>query len=427
MDKIIITGGQKLEGEIPISGSKNAALPILAATLLGKGDSHLTHVPDLKDVTTILKLLRRLGVTVQEDGNGLTLNTRTLTSHDAPYELVKTMRAAILVLGPLLARLGEAEVSLPGGCAIGARPINLHLMGLEKMGCEIEIRNGYVHARLREGPAKNSKRLHGARIYMDTPTVTGTENLMMAATLAEGTTILENAAREPEVVDLAHFLCSMGARINGAGTDIITIEGVQELKPRDYRIMPDRIEAGTYMVAGAITGGDIYIKHCIPKHLEAVIFKLKEAGVQIMEDVDGLRVKGLDRPKPVDVKTLPYPGFPTDMQAQMMALMSMGTGRCVITETIFEGRFTHVGELRRMGADIKIQGSSAIIQGVPRLLGAPVMASDLRASACLILAGLAAEGETQVLRVYHLDRGYERIEAKLQKVGAKIIRSKGEL
>ncbi len=427
MDKIIIIGGQRLEGEIPISGSKNAALPILVATLLGKGDHHLTNVPDLKDVTTILKLLRRLGVTVQEDGDGLTLNASTLTSHDAPYELVKTMRASILVLGPLLARLGEAKVSLPGGCAIGARPINLHLMGLEKMGCEIEIQNGYVHARLRGNPAKNNKRLQGARIYLDNPTVTGTENLIMAATLANGTTILENAAKEPEVVDLANFLCCRGARIIGAGTDIITIEGVENLKPMDYRIMPDRIEAGTYMIAGAITGGDLYIKHCIPRHLEAVIFKLKEAGIQIIEEGDGFRVKGLGRPGPVDVKTLPYPGFPTDMQAQMMAMMSLGTGRCVITETIFEGRFTHVGELRRMGADIKIQGSSAIIQGVARLLGAPVMASDLRASACLILAGLAAEGETQVLRVYHLDRGYEQIEAKLQKVGAKIMRSQGEL
>jgi UDP-N-acetylglucosamine 1-carboxyvinyltransferase len=427
MDKIVISGGQRLEGDIPISGSKNAALPILAATLLGKGEHRLTNVPDLKDVTTILKLLRRLGVTVQEDGSGLTLNANTLTSHDAPYELVKTMRASILVLGPLLARLGEAKVSLPGGCAIGARPINLHLMGLEKMGCEIEIQNGYVHARLRGGAVKNNKRLQGARIYLDTPTVTGTENLMMAATLANGTTILENAAREPEVVDLANFLCSRGARISGAGTDIVTVEGVEDLKPTDYHIMPDRIEAGTYVIAGAITDGDVHIKHCVPRHLEAVIFKLKEAGVQIIEESDTLRVKGLGRPLPVDVKTLPYPGFPTDMQAQMMALMSMGAGRCVITETIFEGRFTHVGELRRMGADIKIQGSSAIIQGVARLQGAPVMASDLRASACLILAGLAAEGETQVLRVYHLDRGYERIEAKLQKVGAKIMRSKDEL
>jgi UDP-N-acetylglucosamine 1-carboxyvinyltransferase len=426
MDKIIITGGQKLMGEIPISGSKNAALPILAATLLGKGDHHLTNVPELKDVTTIIKLLRRLGVMVETSGNELVVNATSLTSHDAPYEMVKTMRASILVLGPLLARLGEAKVSLPGGCAIGARPINLHLMGFEKMGSEIEIHNGYVHARLAEGVAKNAKRLQGARIHFENPTVTGTENLMMAATLAKGTTVLENAAREPEVVDLANFLCRKGARISGAGTDVITIEGVEELQPVDYSIMPDRIEAGTYLIAGAITGGDLYVSNCVPRHLNAVIFKLKESGIHIVEEEGGLRVKGLNRPKPVDVSTLPYPGFPTDMQAQMMALMSISSGKCVITETIFESRFTHAGELRRMGADIKIQGPSAMIQGVPRLQGAPVMASDLRASACLILAGLAAEGETQVQRVYHLDRGYERIEAKLQKVGGKLVRVKGE-
>lgn len=431
MDKIVITGGQRLEGEIPISGSKNAALPILAATLLGKGDHHLTNVPNLKDVETIIKLLRQLGVRAQRESDGWTVNASQLIDYNAPYELVKTMRASILVLGPLVARLGEAQVpearvSLPGGCAIGARPINLHLMGLERMGCEIEIRHGYVHARLRGGSGNSpTKRLRGARIYLDIPTVTGTENLMMAATLAEGITILENAAREPEVVDLANFLCRKGARIEGAGTDMITIEGVPELKPADYQVMPDRIEAGTYLIAGAITQGDLYISRCIPRHLDAVAFKLRESGVQVVEDGNGLRVKSPERPRPVDVKTLPYPGFPTDMQAQIMALMSLSTGKCVITETIFEGRFTHVGELRRMGADIKIQGSSAIIQGVDRLQGAPVMASDLRASACLILAGLAADGETQVHRVYHLDRGYEQIEAKLQKVGAKITRVKG--
>lgn len=426
MDKIIITGGQRLEGEVTISGSKNAALPILAATLLGKGEHHLTNIPDLKDVTTIVRLLRRLGVKIRPEAGGLTVDASVLTAHEAPYELVKTMRASILVLGPLLTRLGEVRVSLPGGCAIGARPINLHLMGLEKMGAEVDIHHGYVHARLRGTPADPGERLRGARIYLDTPTVTGTENLMMAATLAKGTTILENAAREPEVIDLANFLCRRGARITRAGTDVITIEGVQELQPADYGIMPDRIEAGTYIVAGAITRGDLYVRQCIPKHLDAIVFKLREAGINLLEDGGGLRVKGLDRPRSVDVKTLPYPGFPTDMQAQMMALMSISTGRCAITETIFEGRFTHVGELRRMGADIKIQGSSAIIQGVASLQGAPVMASDLRASACLILAGLAAEGETQVHRVYHLDRGYERIENKLQKVGAKILRVTGE-
>jgi UDP-N-acetylglucosamine 1-carboxyvinyltransferase len=422
MDKIILTGGQRLEGEIPVSGAKNAALPILAASLLGKGDIHLTNIPDLRDVVTIIKLLRRLGVKIRSEAGGLTVTPDSITAYDAPYELVKTMRASILVLGPLLARLGEARVSLPGGCAIGARPINLHLMGLKMMGAEVDIEHGYIHARLRGGSGKRPKRLKGARICLDVRTVTGTENLMMAATLAEGTTILENAAREPEVKDLADFLCQRGARIGGAGTDIITIEGTQELNPTEYNIMPDRIEAGTYAVAGAITRGDVYVKNCVPRHLDAVLSKLKEAGVQVQEYQDGLRIKGPDRIAPVDIETLPYPGFPTDMQAQMMALMSISSGRSVITETIFEGRLTHVGELRRMRADIKIRGSSAVIRGIAKLEGAPVMASDLRASACLVLAGLAAEGETEVNRVYHLDRGYERIETKLQKVGAKIMR-----
>lgn len=427
MDQITIVGGQRLAGEIPISGAKNSALPILASTLLGGGDHLLTNVPGLMDVKTIIKLLKKLGAGIEPQGEGLTVNADTLSAHEAPYDLVKTMRASILVLGPLLARLGEARVSLPGGCSIGARPINLHLMGLEKMGGEIEIEHGYVHARIRGERSKRPSRLRGARIYLDTPTVTGTENLMMAATLAQGTTVIENAAREPEVVDLAQFLRRRGARIHGEGTDIVTIEGVDKLHGTQYRVMPDRIEAGTYMIAGAITGGDVYIRDCIPQHLEPVIFKLREAGVALSEDATGIRIKGMDRPNSVDVTTLPYPGFPTDMQAQMMAFMSKSTGRCLITETIFEGRFTHVGELRRMGADIKLQGSSAIIQGVPELQAAPVMASDLRASACLILAGLAAEGETRILRVYHLDRGYERIEAKLQNVGAKITRAPGTL
>ena len=340
-----------------------------------------------------------------------------LARHEAPYELVKTMRASVLVLGPLAARFGEARVSLPGGCAIGARPINLHLMGLEKMGAEIQIEHGYVTVKAR--------RLKGARIYLDLASVTGTENLMMAAALADGATVIENAAREPEVVDLAHFLIRCGAKIRGAGTDVITIDGVQSLDDScTYQVMADRIEAGTYLTAAAITGGNIFVRGCNPRHLEAVLQKLREAGVQIHEETDGARAAVKGRIGAVDIKTLPYPGFPTDMQAQMMALMAVSDGLSVINETVFENRFTHVAELRRMGADINVQGNNAIIKGTRRLSGAPVMASDLRASACLVLAGLAAEGETEISRVYHLDRGYERIEQKFSNLGGEITRIK---
>lgn len=360
------------------------------------------------------KLLIHLGARVEIERDRIEVDTTNLNNPDAPYDLVKTMRASVLVLGPLVARNGEATVSLPGGCAIGARPINLHLLGLEKMGAKVEIEHGYVRVK--------AKRLRGARIYLDFPTVTGTENLMMAAVLADGTTIIENAACEPEVTDLAESLKSMGARIKGEGKDVIIIEGVESLKPINYSIIPDRIEAGTYMVAAAITDGDIIIKDCITWHLDALINKMKESGVEINEVTGGLRVKGLKRPKAVDIKTMPYPGFPTDMQAQMMALMSIADGMSVITETIFENRFMHVAELKRMGADIRVEGNTAIIKGVPYLSGAPLMATDLRASASLILAGLAARGNTILSRVYHLDRGYERMEEKLSALGAKIKR-----
>ena len=419
-DKIVLNGGQRLEGEIPISGSKNSALPILAATLLGQGDQHLTNVPALGDVETMVRLLRHLGVRLTYEAGGLTVNASTLTGHDAPEEMVKTMRASVLVLGPLLSRLGEARVPLPGGCAIGARPIQLHLMGLEQMGCEILIKCSMIHIRSRQ------HRLQGARIRLDHPTVTGTENLMMAATLAEGTTVIHQAAREPEVVDLARFLKARGGRIHGEGTDVLTIEGVSSLRPAAYNIMPDRIEAGTYAIAGAITQGDLMISPCNPEQLDPVVGKLRSAGLDIREEDHGIRVRARRRVESVDIRTLPYPEFPTDMQAQMMALMSLGTGCSTMTETIFENRFNHVPELHRMGADIVVNGPAAVVRGVRRLRGAPVMAADLRGSACLVLAGLAAEGKTTVHRIDHLDRGYESIELKLQKVGAHIERIRGE-
>ncbi|MDH4101352.1 MAG: UDP-N-acetylglucosamine 1-carboxyvinyltransferase [Nitrospirota bacterium] len=414
MQKIIITGGPRLIGEVEVSGAKNAALPILAATLLAPGPCRIDNVPDLMDVKTLCKLLEFMGMKTRRDGRAITMDAATILNKEAPYELVKTMRASVLVLCPLVARFGEAKVSLPGGCAIGARPINLHLMGLEKMGAKVQIEHGYVYV--------TADRLKGARIYFDIKTVTGTENLMMAGALAEGTTVLENAACEPEVVDLADFLNKMGANIKGAGTDTITIEGVSELTPSDYSVMPDRIEAATFIAAAAITRGDVLIKNCIPAHLDAVISKLQEVGVDINKEADGLRVKVMNKLKSVDVKTMPYPGFPTDMQAQMMALMCTTQGLSVITETIFENRFTHVMELQRMGADIRIEGNSAMVTGIGRLSGAPVMATDLRASASLILAGLAAKDETEISRIYHLDRGYERIEDKLSRLGAKIKR-----
>jgi UDP-N-acetylglucosamine 1-carboxyvinyltransferase len=416
MDKIVIEGGKRLKGEVRISGAKNAALPILASTILAPGTSKISNTPDLIDIKTMGKILTNLGAKVELGEDRVEIDTTHINNPEAPYDLVKTMRASVLVLCPLISRMGEARVSLPGGCAIGARPINLHLMGLEKMGAKVDIEHGYVKVK--------AKRLKGARIYLDIPTVTGTENLMMAAVLADGTTVIENAACEPEVSDLAEALKKMGARIEGAGTDVITIEGVDKLNPVEYSVIPDRIEAGTFMVAGAITDGDIRLKGCMPGHLDAVIAKIKEAGVEITEEDEGLRVKGVKRPKAVDIKTMPYPGFPTDMQAQMMTLMTIADGMSVITETIFENRFMHVAELKRMGADIKIEGNTAIVHGVQNISGAPLMATDLRASASLIIAGLVAKGETTLSRVYHIDRGYEKIEKKLSALGARITREK---
>ena len=415
MECMIIQGSRRLAGEVRISGAKNAALPILAATLLGKGTCTLTNMPAVRDVVTMSKVLTHLGASVEAEGDRYTVSLDAITSREAPYDLVKTMRASVMVLGPLVARWGEAVVALPGGCAIGARPINLHLAALEKMGAEIRIEHGNVHARVHG-------RLRGARIYFDLQTVTGTENVMMAACLAEGTTVLENAAREPEISDLANFLSKRGARISGAGTDVITIEGVPELRGADHEIVPDRIETGTYLVAGAITGGEVRVARCRPDHCEALLAKLREAGAELKVEKEAIQVRAGEKLRAVDVKTIPYPGFPTDMQAQMMALMAISSGSSVITETVFESRFIHVLELQRMGADIRIEGNHAIVTGVERLGGAPVMASDLRASACLILAGLAAEGETRVSRVYHLDRGYERLDTKLTGLGAQIRR-----
>ena len=417
MESMVIQGEQRLEGSVRIGGAKNAALPILAATLLGKGSCTLTNVPQVADVFTMSKLLRHLGATVETNGDRFTVSVDEISSHRAPYKLVKTMRASVLVLGPLIARCGEAVVSLPGGCAIGARPINLHLMALERMGAEITIEHGNVHARVQG-------RLRGARIYFDVTTVTGTENIMMAACLAEGTTVIENAAREPEIADVAQFLIRRGARIDGAGTDVITIEGVAALHGADHQIIPDRIETATYLVAGAITTGDVTVERCRPEDSEALMAKLTEAGADLVIGKETIRIRAPKRLRCVNVKTLPYPGFPTDVQAQMMALMTLAQGSSMITETVFESRFMHVLELQRMGANIRIDGNHAVVTGVERLSGAPVMASDLRASACLILAGLAAEGETRVGRVYHLDRGYEQLDQKLTGIGARISRAR---
>jgi UDP-N-acetylglucosamine 1-carboxyvinyltransferase len=419
MDKLIINGGIPLHGEIRISGAKNAALPILASTLLASAPVTVRNVPHLHDITTSIELMGRMGVSVTVDEKlNVEIDPRTINSFVAPYELVRTMRASILVLGPLLARYGEADVSLPGGCAIGSRPVNLHLQGLRAMGADIEVEGGYIRAR--------AKRLKGAHFFMDIVTVTGTENLLMAATLADGTTVLENAAREPEVVDLAECLISMGARITGHGTDTITIEGVESLSGTEYSIMPDRIETGTYLIAAAITGGKIKLKDTNPRVLDAVLSKLREAGGKITcgEDWIELDMEGR-RPRAVDIHTAPYPAFPTDMQAQFMAMNAIATGSGTVTETIFENRYMHVQELVRLGASIRVEGSVAIVTGVERLVGAPVMATDLRASACLVLAALAAEGETLVDRIYHIDRGYECIEEKLQQLGARIRRVPG--
>ena len=416
MESMIIQGEQRLAGSVRIGGAKNAALPILAATLLGNGSCTLSNVPRVVDVFTMSKLLAHLGARVESNGDLTTVTVDKISACRAPYELVKTMRASVLVLGPLLARHGEAFVALPGGCAIGARPINLHLTALERMGAEITIEHGNVHARV-------LGRLRGAQIYFDVSTVTGTENIMMAACLADGITVIENAAREPEIADLAQFLITRGARISGAGTDMITIQGVPALHGADHEIIPDRIETATYLVAGAITKGDVTVERCRPDHSEALLAKLREAGAELMIEKETIRIRAPERLGCVNVKTLPYPGFPTDIQAQMMALMAVAQGSSMITETVFESRFMHVLELQRMGAEIRIDGNHAVVTGVERLSGAPVMASDLRASACLILAGLAAEGETRVGRVYHLDRGYEQLEQKLVGLGARVRRA----
>ena len=416
MDKIVIQGGRALKGWVGISGAKNAALPILISSLLTDGWNTYSNVPDLRDIQSTKLLLSSLGAGIESDGDIVKINGGGMCNHEASYDLVRKMRASILVLGPLVARLKKARVSLPGGCAIGARPINLHLKGLEQLGAVIELKHGYVEA--------SADHLKGNEIYLDIPTVTGTENLMMAAVLAKGVTVLRNAACEPEIVALADVLIKMGAKIKGAGTSVMTIEGVSSLKPVSVSIIPDRIEAGTFMVSAALTRGDVTIQNCEPDHLEAVIHKLRLSGAQVTVQDKSIRVKGSDEIASVDLKTLPYPGFPTDMQAQFMVLMSIAKGFSIISETIFENRFIHVSELKRMGADIKISGNTAMITGVPALFGAPVMASDLRASASLILAGLAAVGTSEIHRVYHLDRGYESIEKKFAKLGAAIKRVK---
>ena len=415
MEQLIIRGGKPLKGEVTISGSKNAALPIITASLLSPGVHQITNVPELRDVATMGRLIGHMGGLTGYREGIITLDTGRLRTPEAPYEMVKTMRASVLVLGPLVARFGKARVSLPGGCAIGGRPIDQHIKGLEKMGAKITLESGYVIARARQ--------LKGTKIYFDMATVTGTENIMMAATLAKGTTILENAAREPEVKDLADCLISMGAKIKGAGESVVEITGVDSLIPiANYSVIPDRIETGTFMAIAGATGGDIVIKNCRINHLDAVVMKLKDAGLRFDETKKGLRVIGPKRPQAGSITTLPYPGFPTDMQAQFMALMTIAGGTSIIHESIFENRFMHVAELRRMGADISIDGGTAAVKGVERLTGAPVMATDLRASASLIVAALCAKGESTIQRIYHLDRGYERIDDKLRKLGADVKR-----
>ena len=419
MDKLQIRGGVPLDGEVRISGAKNAALPILAATLLADSPVVVSNVPHLRDVTTMIELLGRMGASVTVDERmHVEVDPTTTNETSAPYELVKTMRAAILVLGPLVAKYGRADVSLPGGCAIGARPVNIHVAGLQAMGAEVHIENGYIRAR--------AGRLRGARIVMDTVTVTGTENLMMAACLADGQTILENAAREPEIVDLAQFLIAMGAKITGHGTDTIIVEGVERMHGTHYEVLPDRIEAGTYLVAGAITGGRVRARNARAEHLDAVLGKLIEAGAEVIRGEGFVEVNMHGRrPRSVDIRTAPHPGFPTDMQAQFAALNTVADGVGTIVETIFENRFMHLLEMRRMGAEIRLEGNTAIIKGVPKLTAAPVMATDLRASASLVIAGLAASGETLVDRIYHLDRGYDNMEGKLSALGAGIRRIAG--
>ncbi len=415
MQKLKIRGGKTLNGTVRISGAKNAALPIIAASLLTARPLALTNVPQLNDIGTMVKLLVQMGVVAERNGEQLTLTATNIAKKVAPYDLVKTMRASILVLGPLLARFGEAKVSLPGGCAIGARPVDLHIKGLEAMGAVIHIDAGYILA--------SAKKLRGARILMETVTVTGTENLMMAASLADGTTVLENAAREPEVVDLAHCLIAMGAKISGHGSDTITIIGVASLSGANYAVMPDRIETGTFLVAVAATGGDVTLTNTAPKTLDAVIDKLRDAGATITATDNSVRVISNKRLTAISLKTAPYPAFPTDMQAQFIALNCIADGTAIVTETIFENRFMHVQELVRLGAKIGIEGNTAIVHGTDKLTGADVMATDLRASACLVIAGLVANGETTIDRIYHLDRGYDHIEAKLTSLGADISRT----
>jgi len=416
MQKLAISGGNTLHGEVFISGAKNAALPIMCASLLSPEPLHLTNIPDLHDVATMRNLLQQMGVSVQVKGEAMTLHGGSVNKLEAPYDMVKTMRASVLVLGPLVARFGEAKVSLPGGCAIGSRPVDLHIKGLQAMGAQISIEHGYIHA--------EAKRLKGARIFFDIVSVTGTENLMMAAALADGVSVLENAAREPEVIDLANCLISMGANIVGAGSDTITVTGVEELHGAEHRILPDRIESGTFLVAAAATGGSITLRNTSADILDTVLEKLTEAGASLRIEADTIHLEMHSRPKAVNIRTSPYPAFPTDMQAQFMTLNSISEGSAMMVETIFENRFMHVQELRRLGAQIEVEGNTALVRGVPRLEGATVMATDLRASASLVIAGLVAQGETIIDRIYHLDRGYAHIEAKLSKLGADIRRVK---
>lgn len=412
MSTIVIEGGKPLRGTVKISSAKNAVLPVIAASLLTESECIIEDAPELEDVKVMTEVLNALGAKAQGAGDSIKINAATIDSFEAPYDLVRKMRASFLVMGPLLARKGRARISMPGGCAIGSRPIDLHLKGFAALGAQIELGHGYVEARC--------DRLKGATVYLDFPSVGATENIMMAAVLAEGQTTIGNAAKEPEIIDVANFLNSMGAKIRGAGTDVIKIEGVRELSGISYTVIPDRIETGTYLVAGAITGGNILLENVVPEHLKPVIAKLVECGAQIIEEPEGLRVIGNGRPYASDVKTMPYPGFPTDMQPQIMAFLSIASGTSMVIETVFENRFMHVEELKRMGAKIKIEGRSAVIEGVEKLSGAPVKATDLRAGAALILAGLAAEGTTQVMNTYHIDRGYVDIVGKLKSLGADI-------
>ena len=416
MEKLVIHGGKPLEGTVRVSGAKNAVLPIIVASMLGTTQSVLTEIPKLDDVHTVCEVITSLGVQIEQPQAGtLVIDASHLTSTSAPYDLVRRMRASFLVMGPLLARKGHAKISLPGGCSIGARPIDLHLKAFEAMGAVINLENGDIEASVENG-------LKGAQIYLDFPSVGATENVLMAASLAEGRTVLENAAEEPEIVDLATYLNSMGANIRGAGTNVIRIEGVKELHGANHSVIPDRIEAGTFMVGAAMTGGNVYVENALSEHLKPLVAKLKEVGATVEEDIDGIRVIGHKPLRPADIKTLPYPGFPTGMQAQFMALTTICQGTSVITETVFENRFMHVDEFKRMGAKIRIEGRSAIVEGVPRLKGADVNATDLRAGAALVLAGLVAEGETKVGYLYHIDRGYDNLVQKLQRLGADIVR-----